>query len=304
VKTKKKSTLSDYGVNMEDSLHNLIQPAYMDLESNEAKAFMDALEKINLMNGWEPDSTQNYFIAHSRHDDFVPVQCVRAIIPWMKKNGFKQSLVPGKTHLQTNMLMFKLDHTKAAIVWLIQTVAAIQFWPVVYYEGEQNRYYHNVVHDLNLMKVIKYLESWGIDLRKIIQQSSNAPAIETAVTESIADGTLDPEGSVRQLQNFRRASFFDVLSQISDILAKVDLTIEDVFQMLDDSGITVADIAQVYAYLTTNPDAETEGAAPLQIPFTEQIEAPIYLLRYFEQTLANWLLLGGMDVEYEKWGWS
>ena len=163
VKTKKKSTLSDYGVSMEDSLHNLIQPAYMDLNSDEAKAFMDALEKINLMNGWEPDPTQNYFIAHSRHDNYVPVQCVRAIIPWMKKRGFKQSIVPGKTNLQTNMLMFKLDHTKAAIVWLIQTVAAIQFWPVVYYEGEQNRYYHNVVHDLNLMKVIKYLESWGID---------------------------------------------------------------------------------------------------------------------------------------------
>ena len=304
VKTKKKSTLSDYGVSMEDSLHNLIQPAYMDLNSDEAKAFMDALEKINLMNGWEPDPTQNYFIAHSRHDNYVPVQCVRAIIPWMKKRGFKQSIVPGKTNLQTNMLMFKLDHTKAAIVWLIQTVAAIQFWPVVYYEGEQNRYYHDVVHDLNLMKVIKYLESWGIDLRKMIQQSSSAPAIEAAFAEAIADGTLDPEGSVRQLQTLRRADFFDVLNQISDVLAKLDLTIEDVFQMLDDSGITVVDIAQVYAYLTTKPASDTEEAAPSLVPFTEQVEAPIYLLRLYEQTLANWFLLGGMDVEYEKWGWS
>ena len=265
---------------------------------------MDALEKINLMNGWEPDPTQNYFIAHSRHDNYVPVQCVRAIIPWMKKRGFKQSIIPGKTNLQTNMLMFKLDHTKAAIVWLIQTVAAIQFWPVVYYEGEQNRYYHDVVHDLNLMKVIKYLESWGIDLRKMIQQSSSAPAIEAAFAEAIADGTLDPEGSVRQLQTLRRADFFDVLNQISDVLAKLDLTIEDVFQMLDDSGITVVDIAQVYAYLTTKPASDTEEAAPSLVPFTEQVEAPIYLLRLYEQTLANWFLLGGMDVEYEKWGWS
>ena len=129
VKTKKKSTLSDYGVSMEDSLHNLIQPAYMDLESERAKAFIAKLEEINLMNGWEPDLEQRYFIEHSRHDNYVPIQCVRAIIPWMRDKGFTPSIVPGKTNLQTNTLVFKLDHTLSAIVWLIQTVAAIEVWP-------------------------------------------------------------------------------------------------------------------------------------------------------------------------------
>ena len=304
VKTKRKSTLGDYGVSMEDSLHNLLQPAYMDLNSNEAKAFMAALEKINLMNGWEPDPTQKYFIAHSRHDNYVPVQCVRAIIPWMKGKGFKQSLVPGKTNLQTNMLMFKLDHIPAAAVWLVQTVAAIQFWPVVYYEGEQNRYYNNVVHDLNLIKVIKYLESWGIDLRQLIQQSANARSIEADIAESIADGTLKPEGSVRQLRVIRKASIFDIFDKVNGVLAKVDLTIEDVLQMLDDSGITILDILEVYNYLTTAPVSETAEASGVLAPFSDLVEAPIYLLRHYEQTLANWLLLGGIDVQYKKWGWD
>jgi pimeloyl-ACP methyl ester carboxylesterase len=116
VKTKMKSTLSDYGVNVEDSLHNLLQPAYMDVTSEEAMAFMAALEKVNLMNGWEPDLTQKYFIEHSRHDNYVPVQCVRAIIPWMKEKGFTQSIVPGKTNLQTNMMVFKLNHSLSSIV--------------------------------------------------------------------------------------------------------------------------------------------------------------------------------------------
>ena len=84
IQTKSKETLSDYGVSMEDSLHNLIQPAYMNLETPQAKAFMAALEKINLKNGWEPDLTQKYYIEHSRHDNYVPIQCVRAIIPWMR----------------------------------------------------------------------------------------------------------------------------------------------------------------------------------------------------------------------------
>ena len=43
----------------------------------------------------------------------------------------------------------------------------MQAWPVLYYEGEQNRYYYNVIKDLNLMKVVKFIESMGIDLRKM-----------------------------------------------------------------------------------------------------------------------------------------
>ena len=33
-------------------------------------------------------------------------------------------------------------------------------------------------------------------------------------------------------------------------------------------------------------------------------EAPLYLLKYYEKTLADWLLLGGIDVEYSQWGWG
>lgn len=301
VKTKDKGTLGEYGVGMEDWLHNLIQPAYMDVNSDEAKAFMAALDKINLMNGWEPDVTQKYFIEHSRHDNYVPIQCVRAIILWMKEKGFKQSLVPGKTNLQTNTLVFKLDHTLSAVVWLIQTVAAIQFWPVVYYEGEQNRYYHDVVKDLNLMKVIKYLESWGLDLRKLIQESSSAPMLETDLNEAVANGTIQLDGSVSQLRTMNRASIFDIFDKISDVLAKVDLTIDDVLQMLDDSGVTLMDILEVYSYLTTAPP-EPKEVSQLAV-LNERVEAPVYLLRYYEQMLANWFLLGGFDVEYGKWGW-
>ena len=300
VKTKDKGTLGEYGVSMEDSLHNLIQPAYMDINSDEAKAFMAALERINLMNGWEPDVTQKYFIEHSRHDNYVPIQCVRAIIPWMKEKGFTQSLVPGKTNLQTNTLVFKLNHTLSAVVWLIQTVAAIQFWPIVYYEGEQNRYYHDVVKDLNLMKVVKYLESWGLDLRKLIQESSSAPMLEADLTEAVADGTVQLDGSVSQLRVMNRSSVLDIFDKISETLAKVDLTIDDVLQMLDDSGITLMDVLEVYSYLTTTP--EPEEVSQLAV-LNEKVEAPVYLLRYYEQMLANWFLQGGFDVEYDKWGW-
>jgi hypothetical protein len=34
----------------------------------------------------------------------------------------------------------------------------------------------------------------------------------------------------------------------------------------------------------------------------ETVEAPLYLLRYYEQQLANWFLLAGYDVNYSLWG--
>ena len=272
IKTKEKSTLGDYGVTIRDSLHNLLQPAYMDIETPQAKALMAQLEKINLMNGWEPDLTQKYYIEHSRHDNYVPIQSVRAIIPWMSEKGFTPSIVPGKTNLQTNTLVFKLDHSLSAIVWLIQTVAAIQFWPVLYYEGEQNRYYHDIVGDLNLLKVIKTLESWGIDLKKVVN-----------------DG-----GFAR-----RRINAFDLIPNINEILSKVDLTTNDLEEMCEDSGITQADLISAFLYLKAGIGArEHEPGTTLE----ETVEAPLYLLRYYEQQLANWFLLAGYDVNYNLWG--
>ena len=288
VKTKKKETLGDYGVSMDDSLSHLIQPAYMDLESDQAKAFMAALEKINLMNGWDIDTTQRYFIEHSRHDNYVPIQCVRAIIPWMREKGFTPSLVPGKTNLQTNTLVFKANHSVSAIIWLIQTVAAIEVWPVLYYEGGQNRYYHNVVKDLNVMKVIKTLESWGIDLRKLINIKLAPQQIETHRANRA--GIL--------------ATLMNLVPSIKDALAKVDLTPEDAEEMLEDAGITVEDVMQVVAYLLSSPSSASSSDSVLSIyPFSEDVEAPVQLFQLYEQTLANWYMQGGINVEYEKWGW-
>ena len=277
IETKDKGVLSRIGVSELDSLHQLLQPAYMDWSSDEYKTLKAKLAEIKITNGWEPDTTQRYFIEHSRHDNYVPIQCARTIIPWMKKKGFTPSLVPGKTNLQTNTIVFKLKHQPSAAVWFVQTMAAVQAWPVIYYEGEQNRYYHDVVKDLNLMKVIKFLESMGIDLRKMF--SSNETRAYMAAP--------------------RRASFFDVLQQVQDALAKVDLTINDVIEMINDSGITVQDIIEVYNYITS-----TDAPSPSEtVMLGEHVEAPVYLLRQYEQTLADWLLLGGVDVQYDQWGW-
>ena len=259
-----------------DSMKNILQPDYLNLESEATQVITRKMKELSLMDDWEPDTLQNYFLLHGRHDDYVPIQAGRCIIPWMKQKGFKPSLVPGKTSLQTNKLMIKLDHNMMGIVWFIQTAAAIQLWPVLYYEGEQNRYYHAVVKDLNLMKVIKLLEGLGIDLHKADSGQSS--------------------GST---------NIIEILSKFSDTLAKVDLTIYDLLEMLDDSGITIADIIEVISYLNTpkSEDGETTPSSARLFGPTEEMNSPAALLRHYEQTLAAWLLMGGINVDYDKWGW-
>lgn len=259
-----------------DSMKYILQPDFLNLKSEAAQVITRKMKELSLMDGWEPDPGQNYLLLHGRHDDYVPIQSERCIIPWMKQKGFKPSLVPGKTSMQTNQLMFKLDHNVMGVVWFIQTAAAIQLWPVLYYEGEQNRYYHAVVKDLNLMKVIKLLEALGIDVRKIAGGQSS--------------------GST---------NIFDMLGKFTDTLAKVDLTITDLMEMLDDSGITIADLMEAVTYVTSKPDTETSEAksgSTRLTDVTEDTDSPAVLLRQYEQTLATWLRLGGVKVDYDKWG--
>ncbi len=278
---KDKSVVSEIGVTSMDKVSDLITTEFLDPENEYAKKFMAKLKEISITNGWEPDVTKQYYLAHSRHDNYVPIQSGRGIIPWMMEKGFTPSIVPGKTSLQTNTVIFKLNHQQAGIVWLIQTLAAIQAWPVLYYEGEQNRYYHDVVKDLNIMKVIKTLESLGIDLKKIVK-----------------------EGGLSRRRLPERYTLFDLIPNISDILAKVDLTTDDLEEMVQDSGITLLDLAQAYAYVTLGEDPSAAPAEGIYSGMTmdERIEAPLYLIRSYEQQLAAWFLLAGYDVNYNLWG--
>jgi hypothetical protein len=298
-KSKDKKVVADIGVLSMDSISKVLTPTFMDMKSDIAKVFRAKLKEIGITEGWEPDTTKRYYIEHSRHDNYVPIQCARSIIPWMRSKGFKPSIVPGKSNLQTCTAVFKLKHQQSGIVWFIQTMAAIQFWPVLYYEGEQNRYFHEVVGDLNLMKVIKYLESWGINTRSLTR---SAPAFKADLTSGIADGSIQLDGSVRQLATTRRASFLEVLSVITETLAKLDLTLTDFYEMLDDSGVTILDIMEVVNYINSASAARANAAENLLAPLENKVEAPLYLLRTYEQTLAEWYLLGGYDVNYSLWG--
>lgn len=203
------------------------------------------------------------------------------MVTWMREKGFKPSLVPGKTNLQTAMIVFKLKHQQSGIVWAIQTMAAIQFWPVAYYEGDLNRYYYGAVKDLDVMKVLTTLEKWGLDVRKLV--NIKAPEYQNRAN-------LGP--------------LFSLIPGLKDALAKVDLTPDDLSEMLEDSGITEVDVAKVAVYLLgiSSSAPANESLASMMSNDSEAL-APLFLQRLYETRLADWYKTWGNDVEYEKWAW-
>jgi hypothetical protein len=70
--------------------------------------------------------------------------------------------------------------------------------------------------------------------------------------------------------------------------------------MLDDSGVTILDIMEVVEYIQSTPAPENNENPMLM---SQMSDTPLYLLNYYEQTLASWFMLAGFNVEYETWGW-
>ena len=50
-----------------------------------------------------------------------------------------------------------------------------------------------------------------------------------------------------------------------------------------------------YAYLMSSDESREAN-------IDERTAAPLYLLRFYEQTLADWFRLAGYNVDYELWG--
>ena len=88
----------------------------------------------------------------------------------------------------------------------------------------------------------------------------------------------------------------------SGTLKLVGLTVTDVVQMLEDSGITLQDLMEVVSYVTSTP--ATPAAAPptaaasadSDAVTSDDAKAAVFLLKQYEQTLADWLMTAGYDA--------
>ena len=201
------------------------------------KSLKNAMRDVALENDWEPDPQQNYFVFNILKDNIVPISNCRAFADFLvnyyyddiEDNSplFQKSIVPEKTHLQTNFITNGESHILAGgPVYILNLVSTLAALPVLYYDGELNTHYADLVCDLSVMQIIHKLESLGVDVKGIVQQLM---------------ANSDESGG----------GLFDLLQKVDEMLEPIGLTTVELIQMADDCGVSLEEMMQIYTYLTT-----------------------------------------------------
>ena len=133
------------------TLSAVVKDTLLNSSSPVVKKLKNAMKRVAIEKDWEPDTLQNYFVFCLLKDKAVPVSSCRAFADFLAnyyyddQDGssplFKKSIIPEKTHLQTNFVI-----------------------------NELNTHYSDLVKNLSVMGIIKKLEASGIDVRGIVQE--------------------------------------------------------------------------------------------------------------------------------------
>ena len=256
-------------IGREKKVHEILTPPYCDLNSPESLVIQEIFERNSIAYGWEPDPNQRLYIFHARDDDYVPVQSARTILRYLEGKGFTPSIVPGKTNLQTNFVVPKLGHLTGTVVYLVQTVAAIKAWPLMYENGQLKDEYAAIINmDIDLIGALQILENAGIDVRGIINQAV-----------SLIGGGATPAEIINAL-----------LAQLQQ-LGFDEQTLQEMFQ---DSGIDINKVIEdLIAYLQ-GPNPEQGGKSPNTLAtrsnkLMNDLAARRTPAQAYEQQLRSWL---------------
>lgn len=268
-------------------IHEILSDDFCNLESEKSLSIQNLFETFGIAYGWTPDPTQNLYIFHSRGDDYVPVQSARPILSFLQANGFKASAIPGATNLQTNFLVPKLGHLSATLVYLIQTISALKAWPLMYENGQLKPEYQLILHEsMSPVDVMRYLDTIGFDCRTFIL------GVISRLSDAQGEGNTEKYG----LEAIQAA--------IHSALAELDLTEDDVREMLADSGIDLNKfVIEILMYLSEQPETSADNAndeqhgenVSVDMQHVAKLQKPNPATQYEEQ-LKNWMESNGVEL--------
>lgn len=255
-------------------LDDVIQEPFLTYGSDEYKKVSKALEEHALANDWVPDPTQKYIVTHLYKDATVPVSSGRALLSFLSgfhyddgtTNPFKKSIIPELTNLTTNFIMQQKDHSiPGSLTYYLYLTATMAALPVLYYDGELNTHYADLIKGLTPIELVKTLDE-KYDLRALINERTGG------------GGATD---------------IFSLLAKITNTangyLEPYDLDFSDLLVMADDCGLSMTDILEIYTYLTTAPANEKESVktAPRRAADDAPAITPL-LTDYYINYLTNW----------------
>ncbi|MBR5102797.1 MAG: hypothetical protein IK092_06700, partial [Muribaculaceae bacterium] len=156
-------------IGREKKVHEILMPTYCDLESEESLEVQKMFVKNSIATDWNADPESKLYIFHSRGDDYVPIQSARPVLRHLENCGFTPSLIAGKTNLQTNFIIPYFGHLSSTLVYLVQTVSAINSWPKMYTDGVLNEEYQQMLpNDPDVVAFLRNLDNAGFNCRGLI----------------------------------------------------------------------------------------------------------------------------------------
>ena len=94
-----------------DSLHVFIQPEYLDTTSAETKQMMTYTERLNIMQGWTPDTDTKLRLYHSLQDDVVPFGNSRELYRFFENQGCSNVTIDSTS--------LNMDHESSGMMFII-----------------------------------------------------------------------------------------------------------------------------------------------------------------------------------------
>ena len=264
-------------------LTDIVKDTMLNKNSEAHKKLRQALKDHELKNDWVPDTTQNYLVMHLYSDMTVPVASDRALLTFLSgyryENGtsplFRKSIIPEQTHLQTNFIINSKDHTLlGGACYYLGLSAMLTALPIIYYDGELNTHYADLVKDATPMGIVNTLEAKGYDLKSAIK--------------GMGGGGGDIWSAM--------AKITEITKTLDRYLEPHDLVYTDLLTMADDSGLTLQDILEIYTYLSSD-DSTDAGSRQEKTSATQQPQVVPGTPSFFYQQLENWLHENKFDIE-------
>ena len=96
-----------------------------------------------------------------------------------------------------------------------------------------------------------------------------------------------------------------MLASIETTLNSIGTNTSELLQMANDCGLTIVDILQIYAYLTTpepTPAEAPERNVLTQTSANGEVQAAkeVLLIDYYQQQLFDWLKANNVDIYEEE----
>ena len=220
----------NYAIGTEHTVSDMLQPDYLDFENEHTKELLAILDEKSIMTDWEPNPANNIYLFHSRDDDYVTFECARKMADFLTDHGFQKSIIPGKTNLQTNLVVHQMGHLLATLVYVAQSVASIDTWSLLHDDTSVA----DIIDDLMFINtdpvdIILALRDRGIDIKQIF------------------NGLFDEDGE-------SGLNIEDIIAALMEAGIDVNTIIEE----LSDSGI---DIEGIIAAIMADDDHAEQLAA-------------------------------------------